>query len=94
MKEFYKKLVDLYAGSELPVELSDQMEIAASQDPELSWEMASLKQTVEMIHDDSGPEYSEETYQRILNQIYLKAGAAKPAQFEASPLQYRLPISI
>jgi hypothetical protein len=93
MKDFYNKLVDLYAGDELPVELNDQMEIAAYADADLRRDMKTLKQTVEMVHSDAGPEFTEDSYQRILTQIYSKIGA-KPVSFESSPLQYQLPISV
>jgi hypothetical protein len=93
MKEFYKKLVDLYAGGELPSELNDQMEIAAYRDLALRQDMTSLRTTVEFIQSDSGPEFTEDSYQRILKQIYSKIGT-KPLQAESNPLQYQLPISL
>lgn len=93
MKEFYRKLVDLYAGGELPVELNDQMEIAAYHDADLKHDMDSLRTTIEVVKSDNGPEFTEESYQRILNQIYAKAGAA-PVRKESSTLQYQLPISV
>jgi hypothetical protein len=93
MKEFYNKLVDLYAGGELPAELNDEMEIAAFRDTDLKHDMNSLRHTVELVQSDRGPEFSEESYQRILTQIYSKADT-KRTILEPNPLQYQLPISV
>jgi hypothetical protein len=69
------------------------MEIAAHRDPELGREMETLRSTVEALQADRGPEFTEESYQRILTQIYSRAGS-KPIAQESNPLQYQLPISI
>lgn len=44
--ELYQKLVDLYAGDELPTELKDELESAALAEPQLAWEMQTLRSTV------------------------------------------------
>jgi hypothetical protein len=93
MKEFYRKLVDLYAGGELPAELNDQMELASYRDEDLRHDMDTLRNTIDMVKSDGGPEFTEDTYYRVLNQIYAKAGSV-PVQQESSSLQYQLPISI
>lgn len=93
MSEFYKKLVDLYAGGELPVELNDQMELAGAKDAQLQVQMSTLRNTVDLLKSDTGPNFSEESYERILQQIYSRADAT-PDSRENSHLQYRLPIQI
>lgn len=91
MSELYKKLVDLYAGRELPVELNDQMELAAHTDTNLGWEMKTLRNTVDALKADTEPMFTEETYQRILTQIYSRAGSS-PVIREDNRLQFQLPI--
>ena len=51
MNETYKKLVDLYAGNELPSELIDEIETVAQRDHDLKVEMDSLRDTVEAIQE-------------------------------------------
>jgi hypothetical protein len=92
--EFYKKLVDLYAGRELPAELEDQMDLAAFNDQELSHDMASLRRTVDVLHSDHGPEFTEESYQRILMKLYARGVDVKPRAMEPAHLQLQLPIQV
>jgi hypothetical protein len=65
MNETYKKLVDLYAGNELPEDLTLEMEQAAQTDPELRQDMTSLRQTVETLQNDDFI-FTEESYPRHL----------------------------
>jgi hypothetical protein len=90
--DFYGKLVDLYAGQELTEELTAELEQEAMSDPELSHDMFTLRKTVELLHTDSGAQFTAETHQRILLQMQM-AGAEieSPAQ-ESAPWQYNLPI--
>lgn len=90
--ELYKKLVDLYAGRELPTELEDQMELAAFDDPELSHDMATLRRTVDALRADRSPELTEESYQRILMKIYARGGSIQQRVPDPTHLQYHLPI--
>jgi hypothetical protein len=90
--DLYEKLVDLYAGRELPAELEDQMELAASSDASLGREMSSLRSTVDSLKAMDEPEFTEESYQRILMKVYargvdIQANAPAPAYF-----QYHLPL--
>jgi hypothetical protein len=90
--ELYKKLVDLYAGRELPSELEDQLELAAFKDPELNHDMSTLRRTVDTLQNDSGPEFTEESYQRVLMRLYGR-GVEMQIQHEApAHLQYYLPM--
>lgn len=91
--ELYGKLVDLYAGDELPTELKDELESAAYGDPELSHEMATLRRTVELVREIPAPEFTEESFHRILMRLYSRGVPAQPAAPAPSHLQYRLPIS-
>ena len=90
--DLYQKLVDLYAGRELPAELEDQMELAAFNDAALSHDMSTLRKTVEMLRDQSGAEFTEESYQRILMKLYARGVEIQTAVPEPAHLQYQLPI--
>ena len=90
--DFYNKLVDLYAGRELPSELEESMEMAAFSDRELGHEMSTLRKTVDMIHREPAPEFTEESYQRILIRLYASGIDPKPKSPSPTHFQYQLPI--
>ena len=90
--EIYKKLVDMYAGRELPSELEDQMEMAAFHDAELSHDMATLRRTVDALHEVDPGEFTEESCQRILMRLYTRGAAIEPATPPPAHLQYHLPM--
>lgn len=90
--EFYQKLVDLYAGRELPAELEDQMELAAFNDPSLAHDMSTLRKTVDMAQSDPGADFTEESYQRILMKLYARGVEIQTSVPEPTHLQYQLPM--
>jgi hypothetical protein len=90
--ELYKKLVDLYAGRELPAELEDQMEWAAFSDAELSHDMATLRRTVDSLHNEPAPEFTEESYQRVLMRLYSRGVEVETKTQTPAHLQYHLPM--
>ncbi len=90
--ELYRKLVDLYAGRELPVELEDELEAAASQDQSLAHEMHTLRRTVDVLQGSSAPEFTEESYQRILMKLYARGADVQPKAEAPAHLQYYLPM--
>jgi len=90
--ELLKKLVDLYAGRELPSELEMEVESAAAVDPLMMTDMVSLRETVDYLHSDPGPTYTDESYQRILMKLYARGAAIQPKTPAPSYLQYHLPI--
>lgn len=92
MNETYKKLVDLYAGNELPEELAHEMEQAAETDPDLKHDMTSLRQTVETLQNDDF-NFTEESYQRVLMKLYAKGGHLQTQSPDPRHLQYQLPMS-
>lgn len=92
MNDFYKKLVDLYAGEELTEELQEELEAEAFRDPELSYEMATLKKTVQIIRNSPEPDFTEESYQRILMKLYARGVDLQPKAPDPAHLQYSLPI--
>jgi hypothetical protein len=92
MNDFYKKLVDLYAENQLSEELRDELESEAFHDPELSYEMTTLKRTVDLIHNMPDPGFSEESYQRILMKLYARGVELQPKAPAPAHLQYNLPI--
>jgi len=91
-KEFMKKLVDLYAGDELPSELKDELETAAFGDAELSHDMSTLKHTVQLVRESDPIEFTEESFQRILMKIYARGVNIETRLPSPSHLQYHLPI--
>ena len=90
--ELYAKLVDLYAGRELPAELERELEAAASQDRELAFEMRTLRNTVDEIQGMPGADFTEESYQRILMRLYARGADIQPKAEAPAHLQYHLPI--
>lgn len=92
MNDFYKKLVDLYAGSELTEELTDDMEHAAMGDPELAHDMFSLKKTVDALKAIPSPTLTEESDTRILLKMQIQGAEVRRRSPEASHWQYHLPI--
>ena len=90
--ELHKKLVDMYAGRELPQELEDQMEEAAYTDAELSHDMATLRRTVDAVQSISRPEFTEESFQRILMKMYARGAQVQTKSPTPTHLQYHLPM--
>lgn len=91
---FYQKLVDLYGGRELTEELEGEMERHAFQDPELNHDMTTLRRTVDLLQAGPGPEFTEESYQRILMKIYARGGEIQPRMEAPAHMQYHLPIQV
>jgi hypothetical protein len=92
--EIYKRLVDMYAGGELPEDLAEEMEVAAYKDRELAHEMYTLKATVEQIKkDQEDPEFTEESYHRILMKLYASGVEVETTSPTPMHLQYQLPIA-
>ena len=90
--DLHKKLVDLYAGGELPKELNEELEMVAFNDAELSHDMSTLRQTVDLLKNDPGPECTEESYQRLLMKIYARGGNIEPRAATPIHMQYQLPM--
>jgi len=91
--ELYSKLVDLYAADELSEELTDELHTAALTNPELSHDMLSLKTTVQALRSSpEEPEFTEESFQRILMKLYTQGVELKIASPEPTYIQYRLPM--
>lgn len=91
--DLYKKLVDMYAGHELPAELEDEMELAAFNNPALSHDMSTLRKTVDMLRADRGPAFTEESNQRILMKMLARSGVEMERQAsDPQHIQYQLPM--
>lgn len=90
--DLYWKLVDLYAGHELPTAVEEEMEIAAMAEPKLAEEMRSLRETYDTLREEAGPEFTEETRQRILMKLYMKGVDLEPATPATTHFQYQLHI--
>lgn len=92
MNELYNKLVDLYAGRELPMELESELEARASQDIDLAHDMLTLRTTVDALQSSMDDvDFTEESYQRILMKVYARGVEMQTASAPAH-LQYYLPI--
>ena len=91
--DLYKKLVDLYAGHELPAELEDQMELAAASDPELNHEMTTLRRVADTLHQLDEPDFTEESYHRVLMKLYARGVDVQPQVQASSHFQYNLPLA-
>ena len=89
--DLYHKLVDLYAGQELPEELESELAIAAQTNPELQVEMLSLRDTVNTLRN-SQIEFLEESYQRILMKLYARGASPETRSPDPMHLQYQLPM--
>jgi hypothetical protein len=90
--ELYRKLVDLYAGGELPAELEEDLRAQALTDSDLAVDMRSLQDTLDAIHRIPAPEFTEESYQRILMKVYARGADIVSPMPIPSHLQYHLPM--
>ncbi|MDX2064151.1 MAG: hypothetical protein SFX74_00255 [Fimbriimonadaceae bacterium] len=90
--ELHRKLVDLYGGRELPPDVDAILEAAAATDAELAHDMRTLRETVDTLRADSGAAFTEESYQRILQRIYIRGGNIQPRAATPAALQYQLPM--
>jgi hypothetical protein len=90
--DYLRKLVDLYAGRELPSELETEMEAAALNDADLAVEMASMRSTVDILRNADDAQFTEESYQRIRNKLLLRGAYFDTSSPEPAHLQYQLPI--
>lgn len=91
-KDFYSKLVDLYAGRELPEELEAEMEAAALVDSELSHEMKSLRDVTDALQGMPDPDDIELSLQRVRQRLIQAGAVTKDIAPETPVWQYRLPI--
>lgn len=92
--DLYKKLVDLYGGRELTEELEGEMGRHAFRDPELNHEMTTLRRTVDLLQASPEPDFTEESYQRILMKIYARGGEIQPRRDAPAHMQFHLPIQV
>jgi len=92
MSDLYRKLVDLYAGNELSEELAYELKSAAGQDESLATDMATLKQTVDLLQSDEGPEFNESDYLRIIFRMQTAGADISFAEEDRNPGQYHLPM--
>lgn len=91
--DFYRKLVDLYAGRELPEELEQELEVRSMGDRDLSYDMATLRRTVDFVRSEPRPDFTEESYQRVLMKLYARGGDLELKAPTPAHLQYHLPIN-
>ena len=89
--DYHRKLIDLYAGRELPSELEADMETAALNDADLAVEMKSLRETVDILRNADSP-FTDESYQRVLTKLLMRAPQFEARTPDPAHLQYSLPI--
>ncbi len=92
MNDLYQKLVDLYAGRELTEEMEHEMEAAGAADHALMVDMVSLRQTVDALKNEPAPDFTEESYQRILMKMYARGIEVQQRSPDPAHLQYHLPM--
>lgn len=90
--ELHSKLVDLYAGGELPEELEAELEEAAMADPDLAQELFTLKKTVEKLHREPTPRAGEEAFMRILLRMQQRGADIQTQSPDPDHWQFRLPL--
>lgn len=90
--ELYRQLVDLYAAGELTEELEETLRAESFANPDLSHDMNTLRMTMDALHGSEAPEFTEESYQRILMKLYFRGADIQPRSPEPAHLQYHLPI--
>jgi hypothetical protein len=90
--DLYSKLVDLYAAHELPADLENRMDAAAANDAVLARDMMTLRATHDALHAEEAPEFTEESYQRILLKMYARGVQLQKQSPDPIHLQYQLPI--
>ncbi|MBA4292836.1 hypothetical protein C0431_07665 [bacterium] len=92
MNDLYRKLVDLYADDQLTEEMVAELTAAAKDDDILKSEMSTLKQTVDLLKTDSGPEFNESDYLRIIFRMQTAGADISFEERESHPGQYQLPM--
>lgn len=92
MNDLYRKLVDLYAGQELPEELALDLESAAATDEHLATDMATLTQTVNLLKAHPAPEFDERDFLRILFRMQTMGADISFEEAQSHPGQYQLPM--
>ena len=90
--DLYQKLVDLYVGEELPTELAEELEQAAINNPELSHDLFTLRQTLMTLKAQSQVEFTEESHYRILQKMQAQGAEVETQAPEPAYWQYQLPI--
>lgn len=92
MSDLYRKLVDLYAGCELSEEMVAELQSAAASDESLATDMATLKQTVDILQSEPAPEFNESDYLRIIFRMQTAGADIEFAEEERNSGQYQLPM--
>jgi hypothetical protein len=92
-QDLYQRLVDMYAGQELSEELEEILHEQAFKDASLGQDMLTMRKLVEVIRAVPAPEFTEESYQRILMNLYANGVAPREKENDAPYLQYSLPIT-
>jgi anti-sigma factor RsiW len=90
--DIYSKLIDLYAGRELPADAESMMNAAAATNHSLGEQMMTLRATVDALQAVPSPEFTEESCQRILLKMYARGVELQKQSPDPYHLQYQLPI--
>jgi hypothetical protein len=65
---------------------------ASAEDLELARDMKSMRDTVDAVRSTPSPEFTEESYQRVLMKVYARGVEMQPMTPTPAHLQYSLPI--
>jgi hypothetical protein len=91
-REAAVEIVDLYADGSLSETMNRQLLQLAAKDQDLQLELSTLKETVDTLHDDPAPLFTEETSQRILSKLLNRGVVGLQPETNAAFWQYHLPI--
>jgi len=83
----------MYAGGELPAELEQELNEAAIGDLDLNRDMTTLRRTVDELRTIDDPEYTDESYHRILMKLYARGADIEPQVPVSAHFQYHLPLT-
>lgn len=86
------RLVDLYAGRELPSELEDDLAAAALSNDALAADMAAMRSVADLLASDRPAAYTEETRQRVLRRLLVAGSSVEESAPAPAHFQFALPI--
>ena len=89
---FLKKLIEVYVGGDLGDETGGSLRQMVMGDPILEKDLLEMEMTYEQLKGIPAPEFTEESYQRILMKVYTRGGEMQVQTPTPSHLQYHLPL--
>lgn len=90
--EFYKKLIEVYVGGDLGTSVSKDLKQVVDGNEDLKQDLVEMQAAYNALRDLPTPEFTEESYQRILMKVYTRGGELQTRTPVPSHLQYHLPL--